>query len=87
MLKTMKFRVALREEGEFWNAYMAHADSMDNAKLIGSIAIGAVRQSPEIKAAFMDVMKQTFALAVEKVTGNPPVAWEEHKAPGHERQQ
>jgi hypothetical protein len=81
----MKVRVAFREEGTFWNAYMALPDTMENARLIGSISMGAVRQSPEIKDAFMDVMKRVLALAIEGATGEVPDHWITEKAPESER--
>jgi hypothetical protein len=81
----MKVRLALREEGSFWNAYMALENTMDGAKLIGSILIGAARKDPQIKAAFMAVMQQTLANAVQDVTGKAPDAWDVHSAPEAER--
>lgn len=81
----MNIRLALREEGSFWNAYMAQAGTMDGAKLIGSIAIGAVRKNPEIKATFMAVMQQVMADAIEDVTGNPPEKWDVQAGPEAER--
>lgn len=81
----MKVRVALREEGQFWNAYLATADSMNGAKLIGSIMIGAARKNPEIKAAFQALMQQVLADAVEEVTGAPPKKWDVGPAPESER--
>ncbi len=81
----MKVRIALREEGTFWNAYLALSDSMDGAKLIGSIMMGAVRKDADIKAAFQLLMKQVLANAVEEVTGSPPDKWEIMPAPESER--
>lgn len=81
----MKIRLALREEGTVWNAYLAHADTMEGAKLIGSIAIGAVRTNPKIKDAFMAVMQQVLADAIETVTGEPPEEWDIQSAPEAER--
>lgn len=81
----MNVRIAFREEGNFWNAYLALPDTMVNAKLIGSISMGAVARNPEIKKAFMDTMKMTLADAVEIVTGEPPDHWDERSAPESER--
>lgn len=72
----MKIRLALREEGSFWNAYLALADTMEGAKLVGSIMMGAVRKHPEIKAAFQACMQQVLANAIEDVTGNAPDKWD-----------
>jgi hypothetical protein len=82
---TMQIRLALREEGSFWNAYLAQAGTMDGAKLIGSIMIGAVKKNREAKAAFMGVMQQILADAIEEVTGKPPEKWEIMDAPEAER--
>ncbi len=81
----MKIRLALREEGSFWNAYLAQSDSMDGAKLIGSIMIGAAKKNPEVKAAFQALMQQVLADAVEQVTGEPPEKWDIGPAPEAER--
>lgn len=81
----MKVRLALREEGSFWNAYLALPETMDGAKLIGSIMIGAARNNPEIKAAFQAVMQQVLADAVEQVTGEQPEKWDIGPAPEAER--
>ncbi len=47
--KTMAVRLALRQEGAFWNAYLAQADTMVGAKLIGSIVLGAVKKTRKRK--------------------------------------
>lgn len=81
----MQVRLALREEGSFWNAYLALADTMDGAKLIGSIMIGAARKNPEIKAGFQALMQQVLADAVKEVTGEHPEKWDIGPAPEAER--
>ena len=81
----MQIRLALREEGSFWNAYLAAADTMKNAKLIGSISIGAVRKNPETRAAFQALMQAILADAIEEVTGKPPDEWKIFQAPESER--
>lgn len=81
----MQVRLALREEGKFWNAYLALADTMDGAKLIGSISMGAVKKNPEAKAAFMALMQQILGDAVEDVTGEQPKKWDIGPAPEAER--
>ena len=86
MTKTRKMpiRLALRHEGQWWNAYMALPDTMEGAKLIGSILIGAARDE-KIKRAFMDVMTATMAVAIKDVTGKYPDEWHESDAPPHEK--
>lgn len=81
----MQIRLALRHEGDFWNAYLALSDKMEGAKLIGSIMIGAAKKNPEVKAAFMALMQQVIADGVEEVTGDPPSEWEVGPAPETER--
>jgi hypothetical protein len=81
----MKIRLALREEGNSWNAYMALTDTMEGAKLIGSIAAGAIHKDPEIKNDFMDLMKRVLALAIKETTGEAPDFWRTGPAPESER--
>ena len=80
--KKMAIRLALRHEGHFWNAYMAQRDTMDNAKLIGSVVIGAVNRDPVLRQDFMDLMKRVMAQAIVEVTGQEPDTWETER-PGH----
>jgi hypothetical protein len=81
----MQIRLALREEGGWWNAYLAQVGTMDGAKLIGSIAIGAAKKSPAVKAAFQDLMQQVVANGVEEITGEAPTEWNIGPAPEAER--
>jgi hypothetical protein len=78
-------RLALRREGDFWNAYVASDDTMKGAFLIGSIAMGSVLKNPAIKEAFMELMRQVMAAGVEEATGKPPEAWFTRPAPESER--
>ena len=84
-MSKMKIRLALREEGNFWNAYLALSDTMEGAKLLGSIVISAVKKNPDVKAKFMDVMKDIIADAVEGTTGTAPDYWDTQPAPEAER--
>lgn len=78
-------RLALRREGEWWNAYYARQDTMEGAFLIGSIRIGIATKSPEIKQAFMDLMKNVVAYGLEEVVGQVPSWNEPQDAPESER--
>jgi hypothetical protein len=79
------FRLAFRQEGKSWNAYMARPDTMDGAVLIGSIAMSLALHEP-IKIAFMDVMKLAIGQAVTDVLGKPIESWHEPtQAPANER--
>ncbi len=81
----MKLRLAFREEGEFWNAYLALPETMKDAKLVGCILMGTVRKNPDVKRDFMEVMKLILSKASEEVTGEPVMNWDERKAPEGKR--
>ena len=81
----MAIRLAFREEGEFWNCYLALPDSMKDAKLLGCILMGAVKRHPNVKTAFMDAMKLALANAAEDLTGVRPDEFLEERAPEGER--
>jgi hypothetical protein len=78
-------RLALRVEDDFWRAYYAKPDTMQDAILIGSLHMALARDEI-LKAAFMDLMKKsiTFMLLEAAETSvvwpNPPQV-----APAHER--
>jgi hypothetical protein len=55
--KTRIGRLALRVEGENWNAYYALNETMEGAVPLGSIKLGAVTRNPAHKKAFMDLMR------------------------------
>jgi hypothetical protein len=79
-------RLALREEGKFWNAYYALPDSMEDAILLGSIAMQFVAGNQERKDAFMGLMRESVADLIEETAGARP-SWPEgpHRAPEAER--
>ena len=81
----MQLRLAFRQEGDWWNVYMAQPDTMEGARLIGTILMGAVINNPERKQTFMALMQEVFADAVKSVTGERPTEFEEQAAPEHER--
>jgi hypothetical protein len=82
----LPLRLALREEGEFWNAYFAKQGTMKDAILLGSIRLSLVR-APDRKEQFMALMRGVFADMLKEVTGQRPV-WPEpggRPAPESER--
>ncbi len=81
-------RLALREEGEFLNAYYALPDTMDGALLLGSIHLKLAMSRPERKAAFMNLMREAVADVIEDLFGTRP-DWPDPPAiaPEHERRQ
>ena len=79
------FRIAMRVEGEMWNAYFAPYDSMDDALLFGSIRIAAVHQDEELKELFMDLMKKVLESSLARVSDAKVVRYDLEKAPEHEK--
>lgn len=78
-------RLAMRQEGPFWNAYYALPDTMDKALPIGSIAMAAIVDHPERKQAFMGLMREFVADIIEKKCGVRPFMPGPQPAPEHER--
>lgn len=79
-------RLALRIEGENWNAYYAMPDTMDGAMQIGSIKMAFVADHPERRRAFMNLMREAVGDLIEKIVGVRPL-WPDEpvRAPEHER--
>ncbi len=77
-------RLAMRVEGDKWNAYYALSDTMDGALWLGSIAMSIV-QDLERKQAFMDLMKSFIDDIFADQIGERPEWPEPERAPGHER--
>lgn len=65
-------RLALRHEGNFWNAYYAMPGTMDGAVLLGSIAMRFVVGNTDRKNAFMDMMRGAVTDLLEEQTGARP---------------
>jgi hypothetical protein len=79
-------RLALRVEGDMWNAYFAKPATMDGAILIGSIKMQAVVKEHR-KEAFIALMRDVFSDLIEDIVGIRPT-WpipEGEPAPEHER--
>ena len=51
-------RLALRHEGNFWNAYYALPGTMEGALFLGSIAMAFVVENTERKELFMAMMRE-----------------------------
>ena len=83
-MRRIGIRLALRHEGDFWNAYIAHEHTMKDARLIGSVLIGAAR-NPEIKHGFMELMQSVMAMGIEEVSGEAPEWNAPQAAPESER--
>jgi len=80
-------RLAMRHEGNFWNAYYALPNTMDSALLIGSIAMTAVTGTGGCvrKDVFMKMMSDFVADMLEDKIGVRPDMSDVHAAPEHER--
>lgn len=86
MTETTKVgRLAMRHEGKFWNAYYALPGSMEDAILLGSVAMRFV-ETLERRVAFMNFMRDAVSDLIFEQTGVRPT-WPEgaHPAPEHER--
>jgi hypothetical protein len=81
----MDMRLALREEGPFWNAYLALPNTMHGARLIGSIAIGPMKRNEKLREHFKALMKECLAEAIKELTGKTPGSFREGPAPEAER--
>lgn len=82
----LRMRLALRVEGNFWNAYFAEEKTMDGAILIGSIRMASVQRDPELKDRFQQLMQAVVESALEDGTGRRPDGWlEPQPAPEHEK--
>jgi hypothetical protein len=78
-------RLAMRVEGENWNAYCALQETMDGAIPIGSISLNAVRNYPACKQAFLDLMISIVSEIIRDITGETPTWTGPEPAPEHER--
>lgn len=78
-------RLAMRVEGENWNAYYTLPDSMKEPVFLGSIRMGAVATNAQRKQAFMEIMKDIVSDIIEESTGFRPTWGGPQSAPEHER--
>jgi hypothetical protein len=84
---TATLRLALRVEGDKWNAYLAKSGTMERSVLIGSIVFVAVRDNPDLKAGFMELMQGAMAALLKSCPHPVEIdGWEDPiPAPPHER--
>lgn len=82
-LKEIGIRLAIRREGEFINAYLAQRNTMDDATLLGSLAIGPAGK-PDIFEAWKKLMTVVVSRAVTEAFGQQPTMVE-RAAPESER--
>lgn len=80
-----KIRLAIREEGQFVNAYLAQSDNMAGAFLVGSIAVGLLKMEPELFEQFKALMTAAMKTLVEVGVGGKVLGTFEEPPPEHER--
>lgn len=77
-----RFRLAMRERGEWWVAFAADPHTMDGAVELGRVTMASVLAHPKLKESFMELMRQTLQLVMPEIeTWNAPVP-----APNRERE-
>jgi hypothetical protein len=77
-------RLAMREEGIWWNAYYALPSSMDGAIHLGALHMKFV-ENQERKKAFVDLMRECVADIIEAECGIRPIWGGLEPAPENER--
>jgi hypothetical protein len=77
-------RLALRVEGDDWNAYYAKSGTMDGAIMLGSIKMNALR-SEMIKRGFIDLMTEVASQLIKETLGHDVTSGPPQTAPEHER--
>jgi hypothetical protein len=78
------FRIAMRTEGDWWVAYFAPIDTMDDALELSRVRRSLVERHREIRQAFIDFNTKLMGIAVE-ATGAKVDHWDTQRAPEHER--
>jgi hypothetical protein len=78
------FRIAIRAEGAFVNAYYAKADTMDGALLLGSIHQTMVEGHDDILRQWMSLLAKAFTTVSVDMAG-VAVAFSVASVPEHER--
>jgi hypothetical protein len=84
MSKAKMGRLALRHEGNFWNAYYAMPDTMEGAILLGSIQLRFVMDEAR-KQLFMALMQEAVTDLIQDTLGQPPTWNSPVTAPPHEK--
>lgn len=71
-MRKLPVRLALRTEGQWWVAYLAHAHTMAGSREIGRILLDIATTSAERKAQFKELMEGCMADGIEALTGARP---------------
>lgn len=78
-------RLALREEGKFWNAYLAKDDGMKDSLLIASVLMKPIKENPQLKEDFMKLARAIISDAIEGALGVGATWNDPEPAPESER--
>lgn len=78
-------RLAMRHEGDYWNAYYALPDTMAAAYFVASIRFAMVAHNPIRRLAFIQIAKGCVADIIEMNFGQRPLWDAETPAPEHEQ--
>ena len=84
-LQQAEIRLAIREEGQNVNAYLASMAGMDDAILIGSIRKALLRMRPELFEQFKALMTSAMTTLIEVGGAGKVLSYNEEPAPEHER--
>jgi hypothetical protein len=86
--KELPIRLALRVEGNKWNAYIASSDTMEDSIWVGSIDMSFIAEdtprSKKRKQAFMKLMTDAVSEYIENILHKKPVM-KVRDAPEYER--
>jgi hypothetical protein len=82
--KTEMGRLALREEGSWWNAYYSPVGTMDGAVPLGSLRMN-LACNRDLRQRFMDLMREAVGAIITETTGIQPTWSDPETAPEHER--
>lgn len=83
-MKELPIRLAIRSEGNMVNAYIADANTMDDAQLIGAISRRVCGLDPAVFDAWKALMTRVLNDAIKDVFGRE-AEMIERPAPEHER--
>lgn len=77
-------RLAMRREGNWWVAYYAEPDTMEEAFRLGQVHMSVVQDEGR-KQAFMDIFKSFIAEVLTSDAGEIITGWKVGRAPESER--
>lgn len=86
-MRNSKYRLAIRADGNMVCAYFAEIGTMENAKLVGTMARAAADVWPDTFEAFKTAMSVVVVHMVEAAEGQTVASLTERPAPPSERGQ